>query len=85
MDAPEAEEEEPYEQFVPPPQEPFHQEAGSSSLPPDQWAWVQTELDDLRTEQTRQGIEQARQWEMLDEMSLVMRQLMLDFPSPPPQ
>lgn len=32
----EAEEEEAQEQFVPLPREPFHQEAWSSSMPPDQ-------------------------------------------------
>lgn len=36
----EAEYEEPQEQFVLPPQEPCHREAGSYSMPPDQWAWV---------------------------------------------
>lgn len=67
------EEEEPQEQFVPPPQEPFHQGADSSSMNHEQWAWVQTELGDLRTKQTRQGIEKARQGAMLEEMNLMMR------------
>lgn len=54
------EDEDPQDQFVPPPQVPFHQGAWSSSMNHDQWAWVQTELGDLRTDQTRQDIEQAR-------------------------
>ncbi|XP_050919091.1 uncharacterized protein LOC127136594 [Lathyrus oleraceus] len=83
-DASKVEEEEPQEQFVPPPPEPVQQEAGSSSWPAYQWTWVQTELGDLRTEQTRKGIEQALQGEMLDKMSLMMRQLVLHFPPPPP-
>lgn len=70
----------PPEQFVPPHQEPTQQAAGSSSWSTDQWSWVQTEIGNLRTEQQCQGIEQARQGAMLDEMSSTMRQLMLHFP-----
>jgi hypothetical protein len=35
-------------------------------------------------EQQRQGIEQALQGAMLDDMSSMMRQLMLHFPQSPP-
>ena len=46
---------------------------------------VHTEIGDLRIEQQRQGIEQARQGAMLDDMSSMMQQLMLHFLQPPPQ
>jgi hypothetical protein len=75
----------PLEQFVPQPQEPTQQAEGSSSWSTDQWGWIQTEIGDLRAEQQRQGTEQARQGAMLDDMSSMMRQLMLHFPQPPPQ
>lgn len=73
------------EPFVPPPQDPTQQGVGSSSMNQDQWAWVQSELGDLRTEKSRQGIEQARQGKVLDEMNLMMPQLMLHFLPQPPQ
>jgi hypothetical protein len=73
----------PPEHFVPQPQEPTQQAEGSSSWSTDQWGWIQTEIGDLRAEQQRQGIEQARQGAMLDDMSSMMRQLMLHFPHPP--
>lgn len=73
------------EPFVAPPQDPTQQGVGSSSMNHDQWAWAQTELSDLRTEQSRQGIEQAQQGAMLDEMNMMMWQLKLHFPPQPPQ
>lgn len=73
------------EPFVPPPQEANQPGVGSSSINHDQWAWVQTKLGDLITEQSRQGIEQARQGAVFDEMNLMMQQLMLHFPPQPPQ
>lgn len=79
------EDEQHQEPFVPPPQESFNQGGGSSSMNHDQRAWVQTELGDLRTEQSRQGIEHARQGAVLDEMNLMMRQLMFHFLPQPPQ
>lgn len=71
------------QQFVPPIQEPTQQGPASFSMNQDQWMWMQVELGDLRVEQTRQGVEQIRQWAMLEEMQSLMQQLMLHFPPPP--
>lgn len=68
------------EQFVPPHQDPTQQVVELSFMNQDQWAWVQTVLSDLRTEQSIQGIEQARQGAVLDDMNMMMRQLKLHFP-----
>lgn len=41
------------EQFVPPQEDTMYTDVGSSSMTPDQWSWIQTEIGDLRAEQAR--------------------------------
>lgn len=55
---------------------------GSSSMTPDHWSWIQTEIGDLRAEQERQWVEKSRQGTLMDEMHALMQQLMLQFPPP---
>src|SRR3954470_9552058 len=69
---------------VPPPRQFFQHTVGSSSMPQDQWGWVQTEIGALRTEQTRQGVELFRQGAVVDDVQEMMRRLMLQFPQNPP-
>ena len=69
---------------VPPPQQFGQQYAGSSSMTPDQWGWVQTEITALRTEQSRQSVELFRQGTVVDDVQDMMRRLMLHFPQDPP-
>jgi hypothetical protein len=70
------------ELFAVPPEESMHLGAGSSYVTLDQWSWMQTEIGDLRAEQARQGVEQARQGTLMDEMHAMMQRLMLQFPPP---
>lgn len=49
----------------------------------DQWIWMQVELGDVRSEQTRQGVKKVRKGAMMEEMQSMMQELMLHFPSPP--
>lgn len=70
------------EQFVPPHEETIHTGVRSSSMTLNQWTWIQTEIGDLRAKLARQGVEQARQGTMIDEMHALMQQLMLQFPPP---
>lgn len=60
----------------------MHPGVGSSYVTPDQWSWMQTEIGDLRAEQARQGVEQARKGTMMDEMHAMMQRLMLQFLPP---
>ncbi|KAI5441424.1 hypothetical protein KIW84_010772 [Lathyrus oleraceus] len=55
------EDERPTTQGMPPPQDFNLHGEGSSFMSQDQWGWIQTEMGTLRTEQTRQGAELARQ------------------------
>lgn len=61
-----------HESFVPSHQDPTQQGVGSSSMNHDQCTWVQTELRDLRIEQSRQGIEQARKGVVFVDMNMMM-------------
>ena len=70
------------EQFVAPPEDTMHPGVGSSYVTPDQWSWMQTEIGDLRAEQTHQGVEKTRQETLMNEMYVMMQRLMLQF-SPP--
>lgn len=70
-------------QFVPPSQEPTQPGPRSFSMNQDQRMWMQAELEDLRSEQTRQGVEHIRRGAMLEDMQSMMQQLMLHFPRPP--
>lgn len=49
---PQEEEVQEHEQFVAPPKDTTHPGVGSSYVTLDQWSWMQTEIDDLRAEQT---------------------------------
>lgn len=49
------------EQFFPPQEGTTHTGVRSSSMTPNQWTWIQTEISDLRADQARPGVEQARQ------------------------
>lgn len=60
-------------QFVPPQEDTTYTGVGSSSMKPDQWSWIQTEISDLRAEQARQGVEQARQGTVMDEIHALMQ------------
>lgn len=70
------------EQFVTPPEDTMHPGVGSSYVTPDQWSRMQTEIGDHRAEQTHQGMDQARQGTLMDEMHAMMQRLMLQFPPP---
>lgn len=70
------------EQFVPPQEDTTYTGVRSSSMTPDQWSWIQTEIGDLRAEHACQGVEQARQGTVMDEIHALMQQLILQFPPP---
>lgn len=70
------------EQFVALPEDTKHPGIGSSYVTSDQWSWMQTEIGDLRAEQTRQGLEQARQGTLMEERHAMMQRLTLQFPPP---
>lgn len=79
---PQEEEVQEQEQFVAPPEDTTHPGVGSSYVTPDQWSWMQTEIGDLRVEQTCKGLEQACQGSLMEEMNAMMQQLMLQFLPP---
>lgn len=61
------------EQFVPPQQDIAYTAVRSLSMTPGQWSWIQTKIGDLRAEQARQGIKQACQGTIMDEMHALMQ------------
>lgn len=70
------------EKFVPPQEDIMYTGARLLTMTPDQWSWMQTEISDLRAEPERQGIDQARQGTIMDEIRVLMQHLMLQFPPP---
>lgn len=61
------------DQFVPPQEDTTYTGVRSSSMTPDQWSWIHTKMGDLRADQACQGVEQALQGTVMDEMHTLIQ------------